>query len=219
MAPLRFQIFASAIVVATAWIALAVEQTPPGVQPAEADQHRIYESGPLTLQDFQAEVPAEDGGLDAWTTSELKFRYGYQTQIRGRQATARITLVDVDAVVIRDQSWNRLPQDQELLDHEQGHFDLTQIAALVARLYFARNRIVRTAATSERATEMVEAELNRKMQEFIQDLKLRHEQYDRLTNHGQIASSQRDQRRLHQQQLDRLTRQWQDVQQAVNSRR
>ncbi len=219
MASLRFQIFVSAIVVAAACIASATDQGPPGAESAEADQQRIYESGPLMPQDFQAEVPAEDGGLDAWTTSELKFRYGYETQVRGRRATARITLVEVDAVVIRDQSWNRLPQNQELLDHEQGHFDLTQIAALETRLYFARNRIVRTAATPQRATEMVEAEWNRKMQEFIQELKLRHEEYDRLTNHGRIASSQREQRRLQQQQLDRLTRQWQDVQQSATTRR
>lgn len=219
MAFLRFQIFASAIVVAAVCIELAADQIPPGVKPAEADQQRSYELGPLTPQDFQAEFPAEDGGLDAWTTSELKFRYRYETQVRGRRATARITLVEVDAVVIRDQSWNRLPQDQELLDHEQGHFDLTQIAALETRLYFAGNRIVRTAATPQRATEMVEAELNRKMQEFIQELKLRHEEYDRLTNHGQIASSQREQRRLQQQQLDLLTRQWQDIQQSATTRR
>ncbi len=219
MASLRFQTCASAIVVAAVCMASAADQTPPVVQPAEADQQRIYESGPLTPQDFQAEIPAEDGGLDAWTTSELKFRYRYETQVRGRRATAVITLVEVDAVVIRDQSWNRLPQDQELMDHEQGHFDLTQIAALEARLYFARNRILRTAATPQRAIEMVEAEWNRKMQEFIQELKLRHEEYDRLTNHGQMASSQREQRRLHQQQLDRLTRQWQDVQQSTTARR
>jgi hypothetical protein len=66
---------------------------------------------------------------------------------------------------------------------------------------------------------MVEAQWNGKMQEFIQELKLRHEQYDRWTKHGQIASSQREQRRLHQQQLDRLTRQWQDTQQAATARR
>ncbi len=219
MASLRFQIFASAIVVAAACIASAADQTPPVVQPAEADQQRIYESGPLTPQDFQAEIPAEDGGLDAWTTSELKFRYRYETQVRGRRATTRITLVEVDAVVVRDQSWNRRPQDQGLMDHEQGHFDLTQIAALEARLDFARNRIVRTAATPQQATEMVEAEWHRKMQEFIQELKLRHEQYDRLTNHGRIAASQQEQRRLQHQQLDRLTRQWQDVQQSATTRR
>lgn len=211
--------FAVTTVIGATWIGLPAERRSPAAEPTAADGLRVYESGPLTPQDFQAAVPEERGGLDAWTTSELKFRYRYEAQVRGRRATARITHVEVDAVVVRDQSWNRLPQDEALMDHEQGHFDLTQIAALEARLHFARHRIVRTSATAQRATEMVEGELNRKMQEFIQELTERHEEYDRVTDHGRIASRQREQRRLQQQQLDRLSREWQDVQQTNTARR
>ncbi len=203
-------------VIVAVCIALLAESASLAAEPTEGDRIRIYESGPLTPQDFQAAVPSGRDGLDAWTTTELKFRYRYETQVRGRRATARITQVEVDAVVVHDQSWNRLPQDEDLMDHEQGHFDLTQIAALEARLYFARRRIVRTATTPQRATQMAEDELNRRMEEFIRELKLRHEEYDRVTNHGRTAPRQKEQRRLQQQQLERLTRQWQDVQQATS---
>lgn len=218
MASWPFRVIVLTTVFGTVGTALVAEPASLPAEPTEAERLRIYESGPLTPQDFQAPVPVERDGLDAWTTSELKFRYGYETQVRGRRATARITHVDVDAVVVRDQSWNRLPHDEDLMDHEQGHFDLTQIAALEARLYFARQRLVRTAATPQRATEMVEDELNRKMQEFIQESKLRHDDYDQVTNHGRTASHQQEQRLLQQQQLERLTRQWQDIQQAASRR-
>ena len=190
----------------------AFGQRPTGAEPSAEIEQRVYETGPLTPRDFQAAIPEDDRGLDAWTTSDLTYRYRYEARIVGRRATARVTQVDIEAVVIPGESWNRQPENLSLLDHEQGHFDLTQIAALKARLHFAQQRISRSAATAAGAVRSIESELQQKMGEFLDELKRQHEQYDRLTNHGRVVSRQLEQRGLQQEQLASLTQKWQDFQ-------
>ena len=201
-----------AAAVVPAWVQSAVGQRPTDAgAPVEIEQ-RVYETGPLTRGDFQADIPAEDRGLDAWTTSDLKYRYRYEVRVAGRRATAWVTQVDVDAAVIPSESWNRQPDNLSLLDHEQGHFDLTQIAALQARLHFAQQRITRNAPSVEAAVRSIETELQQKMGQSLDELRRQHEEYDRLTNHGRVSSRQLEQRRLQQQQRANLTQQWQNRQ-------
>jgi hypothetical protein len=196
----------------------AYGQPPAGSPTFEEAAQRVYETGPLTQRDFQAAIPDDDQGLDAWTTTDLNYRYRYEVRVANRRAHASITGVDVQAVVVPGQSWNRQPDNARLMDHEQGHFDLTQIAALRARLYFAQQSITRSAPTAQRAVQSVETELQQRFQEFVDALKREHEEYDRLTDHGRSRSEQREQRQRQLEQLASLTEQWQNAQAAGGTR-
>jgi len=123
-------------------------------------------------------------------------------------------------VVLPAKSWNRRPGDLRLLDHEQGHFDLTYIAALQARLHFARERrISNTAANSDEAIRRLEDDIQREMQRFVDAVLIEHEKYDRITRHGLDPQTQQQQRKIHREQIARLTQQLQaDGEQGTRSR-
>jgi hypothetical protein len=152
--------------------------------------------------------------LDAWTTTDLVYRLEYQTRITNRIVSVWTTRVTVEAVVIPGKSWNRRPDDVVLMDHEQGHFDLSQIAALRARIHFAPQRITSTGATADVAASNLDNEIQRQIREFFDALRLEHEQYDRLTRHGRDESNQREQRRVQLEELAKLTEQWRQLQAA-----
>jgi hypothetical protein len=202
----------AATVLLAAGVVPASGQQPAGAETPAVVEQRVYETGPLTARDFQAEIPADDRGLDAWTTTDLVYRFQYETRFTSRLASVWITQVTVEAVVIPGKSWNRSPNDAPLMDHEQGHFDLTQIAAMGARLHFAEQRIATTAATAEAAARNLDNEVQRQMREFFEVLRGEHEEYDRLTRHGREATAQSKQRRIQQEELAKLTEQWQQMQ-------
>ena len=58
----------------------------------------------------------------------------YNTRYRWRELgsekfEARLTSFDIVAEVDRRQSWTTRPTDERLLDHEQGHFDVSELNA------------------------------------------------------------------------------------------
>jgi hypothetical protein len=191
-------------------------QSPAASNPAASIPQRSYEAGPLGPGDFQAAVPEDDQGLDALTTTDLRYRYRYETRSAGHRASAWVTQFEVEAVMIPRESWNRHPENLTLMDHEQGHFDLAQISALRARLHFAPQRIVSNAATVEQAVSNVENEIQQQMEKFFEELRRQNQEYDRLTDHGRRDASQREQRRHQQQQLADLIQQWQSMRETAS---
>ncbi|MCL4201774.1 MAG: hypothetical protein KJ000_04725 [Pirellulaceae bacterium] len=208
----------AAAVFLTTGVVPASGQQPAGAEQPVVVEQRVYETGPLSARDFQAKIPADNRGLDAWTTTDLVYRLEYQTRITSRIASVWTTQVTVEAVVIPGKSWNRRPDDSALMDHEQGHFDLSQIAALRARIHFANQRLTGTATTAEAAARNLDNEVQRQIREFFEALRLEHEDYDRLTRHGRDESKQREQRRLQQEELAKLTEQWRQLQAHQTSR-
>jgi len=179
-------------------------------QSPSAPQQRPYEDGPLTAGDYRTEPPEDDGGLDAFTTTDLRFRYEYRSRTTPRRVTIWTTKIMADAVVVPGKSWNRRPEDTRLLDHEQGHFDLSYIAALRARLHFARQgRITATAASSEDAVRGLEKEIQRQMQEFVDAVLSEHHEYDRRTRHGLDRRAQLKERESQREEIARLSAQFQ----------
>lgn len=169
---------------------------------------RCYEDGPLSHHDCRATIPEQSEGLDAFTTTELLFNYQYRTRPSGRRTIAWTTDIWVAAVVNPSASWNAKPEDASLLDHEQGHFDLTQIAVLRARLQFARNsRVSCVAGDPELALANLRARVYLQLQPFLEGVLAEHDAYDWTTGHGRNAAVQREHRQRHRQELDALTRQ------------
>ena len=167
---------------------------------AVAESARKVDAGPLTADDFRGDVPADARG-DANTKTELQFTYRYEYRVLGGRTTVTMVSVVVDAYVLQEESWNRLPDNMSLLDHEQGHADIAWIQCLKARLAvrekMQRRRGWRVAATSlDEAVAMLDAELSEMMQAFQQEGQEADAAYDRDTQHG-LGPRQREWRRVH----------------------
>jgi hypothetical protein len=164
----------------------------------DAPATRSYADGPLTVDDFRAEPPADSGKLLAVTTTHLTFRIQHRYVVNNRRATAYLTEITIDAVVMPDRSWSKRPADKQLLDHEQGHFDLTMIEALRARLHFAQRgkltKLTATGATSEEAVASLGTKVEREMRKFFDELFAIQQEYERATMHGTVRDVQAEHR-------------------------
>lgn len=182
----------------------------PRTGPSDDAATRSYSEGPLTLDDYHAPTPDDTGGLDAVTTSDIRFDFEYQVRFTRERATAYVTELKIDAVVIPAESWIKLRSSARLMDHEQGHFDLTYIAALRARLEAAkratkRQRLIVTAATPDAATELLGREVKQFMQPFFDDAFAEQKKYDVITKHGRVRTAQAEQRRKQIETIKSLT--------------
>jgi hypothetical protein len=166
---------------------------------------RDYASGPLTAADFAAPVPEDAGQIQAFTTTDLRYSLEYRVTRRKQRSTAELTSFSIHAVVVPSASWNRRPDDRRLLDHEQGHFDLTYIAGLRARVAFEEEDKPRGTGVTE---DLAIADLRKKVTEavsaWIAGLKSEHERYDRVTRHGQDQQAQAAERQRHREEMKSL---------------
>ncbi len=175
---------------------------------------RQYRSGPLTPSDFRAPPPdpppKKDGiKLLAETVTELRYQYTYRTAIDDNRTTARLKTIDVFAVVMRDRSWNTSHANRRLMDHEQGHFDITKLYALRAQLELARmfraGRRVRGLGRKEPAAVQ---DLESKVRVFIEPFdaagKKEQAEYDRVTRHGTLVRAQAQWRKRQAEEFKRL---------------
>ncbi len=176
---------------------------------AEEDQvprFRRYSTGALTAKDYQAPVPEDRGELDAYTTTDLRFEFEYRTYRSARRVRAWTTTIDVYAVVDRSKSWNQKPNDQRLLDHEQGHFALAHIAALRAQHHFATSgRVSGVASGEEQAVANLQQDLERQVKRFMDELRDENHRYDECTQRGLNRAEQEKHRRNQREQIAALS--------------
>ena len=178
---------------------------------------RRYTDGPLAAADFRGQPPAfrpvpkdEDFiSLIAYTTTELRYDSRFQTTRLRDRWIARLVSVEAFAIVLSDKSWNKRPGDERLLDHEQGHFDLTHAFALAMQLHLderlkSRKRPQGVGDTSDAATRDLENKLRGELQPFFDDHVKAQRDYDRLTRHGDLKDAQSAQRKLQRDRVNEL---------------
>jgi hypothetical protein len=188
------------------WLPAGGSAQEPNTGQGDGGSMRSYSTGPLTPADYQRSPPDDRQGLDALTTTDIRYSYNYQVRGTQRRSAAYLTDLSVDAVVLPSKSWTTRPSDRRLLDHEQGHFDITHITSLQARLELARmkkkgQRLYATGATSEAAIDGLKQKTEGFMQPYFDALLKQHHEYDRVTNHGLRRAAQAEQRR---EQLDTI---------------
>lgn len=178
---------------------------------AAADDRRKYEEGPLTVDDFQGTADPE-ARLAARTSTELRYDFHYRySSPNSRVYTVTLEKFEVEAFIRRDLSWNKEPQNERLLDHEQGHADNAQIACLRARLHFAdpktRKELKTTGSSQREAVAALKQKVVEQMREFESQVRTADEQYDRETTNG-LGGKQAEWRRVQQETLKRLEEEW-----------
>lgn len=187
------------------WICSPLHAQPP------ADTVRTYAQGPLTADDFRGQPPDRatlpGGNLPALasTTTELRYDCRYRSARRDRTWTVWLTEFHAVAVLNRDKCWNLRKEDRQLLDHEQGHFDLAQVWAERAeagiKTAIERDEMRESRATEQAAIDALQAAIDRKMDTYRQGLVAADRDYDQVTRHGALAAKQAEQRRLHTELL------------------
>jgi len=164
---------------------------PAGASGAEAIEWRS--DRPLSWDDFEAAVPRNAEAVRvASTASSLAWSYAYEIEWSQRGCSYSIVKLDSVARFLPDRSWVRPGhRTDEILEHEQGHFDIAQIYN--EQFKAATRNLVGSAmkcnGQSERkAARLVESEIARLVggtyEEVWRQYQLRQESYDSETRHG-----------------------------------
>lgn len=174
---------------------------------------RPYAAGPLGAADFQAEPPVGKEGVEATFTAmlfaDIAWTSRYRTIPKGRVVIAELTQFEAHAFCRPAKSWNRRGGDAAVFDHEQGHFDITQIHALhwkqkMRKLLSQRKPPSARGESPESAISALDALLQREYEAVIKESVAENGDYDTLTRHGKVADQQRELRRVHQETLRKL---------------
>jgi hypothetical protein len=181
---------------------------------AEESSLRPYSAGPLTLADYQQAVPnprpiASGVWLAAstWTGTRYTTRYDWHSD-RAGNVDARLTRVEVVASVDRAKSWNADRDRRQLIDHEQGHFDLTELYARRAQRKFNEllqgPGVVAHGPDEKTAAAEIDRQVKRIMDDYLDAEKTAQIEYDKVTHHGLLPGPQAEQRSFQQAALQEI---------------
>jgi len=151
---------------------------------------------PLAWSDFQGPVDPNAQPLAAALTA-ASVSLGYELEVRnGRGCEFEVIRIETSAKFHPEQSWVRDgARTPAILEHEQGHFDLTEVfravlereaAALVGRPQRCTAGADMTAIETEVGERMAEVR-----QRVFAELERVQAQYDAQTGHGTVPDAQR----------------------------
>ena len=175
---------------------------------------RRYDNGPLTEADFRGKTPTEGelagSPFQAFLFMDITWSSQYRSAGRGRSVSAFLTQFEATAVSNPGKSWNHWgKKNPDLLEHEQGHFDITQIHAQrleikVRKLLAAKKPPAGTGESEAAAVEALNALLEKEAKSAKAASDEENREYDRLTAHGGELEKQRELRHVHQETLKKL---------------
>jgi hypothetical protein len=165
---------------------------------------RPYRDGPLTAADYRCPppnpLPQKNGvQLSAMTFTSLHYNTRYRwREVQPEKFEARLTSFDIVAEVDRRQSWTTRPTDERLLDHEQGHFDVSELNA--RRIQKKFNELTSSGGIIGRGSDEASsiADMNQQVEsrvhDFLDQERKQQDQYDITTHHGTYHKSQAEER-------------------------
>jgi len=154
---------------------------------------------PLQWRDFRGPVDPDAAAIQvAMTATTLRWRYEYQLERSSASCRYWIATVAADAVFNPGDSWVKPGQaTPAVLEHEQGHFDLTQVfkrrldartdALIRAPVACQGDTLAGAQAYAERAAAQA---IQREFDTVWQEYTAAQAQYDAGTEHGSIREAQ-----------------------------
>lgn len=168
---------------------------------------RKYSMGALRISEFKGEGGTSSAG-NAYTSTRTKFSYRFRvTRLTDNRFAAELESINVYSVFLPDSSWWNSPPNAELLDHEQGHFDIAEIAARRVQLAFQSsdiNKIQGTGTTPKQAERSLVEKLRHVANVADKQIMAENLEYDSTTGHGSWRRHQKERRRIHQLTLEKL---------------
>lgn len=119
----------------------------------------------LTWNDFSGPADESDP-LHAMTTTNIDVQ---------AQCKSNVFHYEVKSVFVTSESWSKNKESVRLLDHEQQHFNLTEIYARLLR---------KRLSELENACNLDRAVVGRVVNQVFDEWKKEQDKYDRETNHG-----------------------------------
>ena len=182
-----------------------------GIAIGDEPRARLHKQGPLRVEEFHGKRRGEPDEFRAYTETMLRYNYRSRLRTVDGTTTAWLTKVEVYATFLPKQSWWDDERDnRRLLDHEQGHFDITESIAMEAQLEFAKQlasgKTLTVTAATEKAAEAALAEKFKKtLAAFDKRVAREHIRYDRVTNYSTNVNEQAAERRRQLETLRRLS--------------
>ena len=181
---------------------------------AQAEQERTpelraYSAGPLKRDDFRGKPDYSASG-QAYTDVQVKFNYELDLQRDRRGIEARLVSLTAHSFFMPQSSWWKLEStDPQLLDHEQGHFDIAEICAQRVQLTFAKSiakgRGLTGRGTSKQdAIEKLKKKIDQVMELANRQTVEQSKEYDAMTRHGIMPREQSEMRRVQKATLQKL---------------
>ena len=179
-------------------------------QEQEETTSRTYDQGPLRREEFLGKPDRSSNGK-AYTATRIEFKYEYIVARRGSIYEAKLKSFSVVSKFLPESSWWKGGANADLLDHEQGHFDIAQEMALRLRLQYQRavkkgSVPSAKAATSAKAIRALANRLEKIMESANKQVKASDEEYDSSTSHGTRFGTQAEFRRVQSATLERLVK-------------
>ncbi len=174
-----------------------------------ADSPRRYAQGPLQVREFTGRAKRYTG-RQAMTMTRVMFEYKFQTnsQRDGTFATT-LTRLQTYAVFLPKESWWTTGNNPDLLDHEQGHFDIAEITA--RRIQGAFDKVLKgggdvtaTGNSQQQSEQALLANIRKVIRVAEQQADHDHLEYDQVTSHGLRYAKQSEVRRIQKLTLAKL---------------
>jgi hypothetical protein len=155
---------------------------------------RLYTNGPLTIADYSSKPADAPPGFGAMTDTELRYHTEYEFVANPVGISCRVKKLVFYAVLAPKTSWADPNRIEALLDHEQGHFDITHKHALLAKKLLEpkalRKQLSETAPTAELARDLLAKRLAAEVKPFSERGIAENKAYDEATRHGTLAEAQ-----------------------------
>jgi hypothetical protein len=173
-------------------ICLLVAAARPGIA-AEPVTIEWDAARPLTWADFKGPVPAgAEEHRVASTASSLGWSYAFEIEMSEDRCTFGIVRLDSTALFHPEKSWVRPGhRTAEVLEHEQGHFDIAKLFLekfRAATREFVGARRPCDGRSERKARRDAEREISRQVgtlyEEIWRQYELRQQTYDAETRHG-----------------------------------
>ncbi len=182
-------------------------------------KERPYTQGPLKVDEFLGEAPPEKSAT-AHTATRIRYEFQFLFGQNGQQVTVSVRSIKLRVVFLPEESWYGPDTSPDLLDHEQGHFDIAEINAHRVELALEQARLAgKLISATGNSRQSAHAAVMVKLDEIAQlaDKKTADDnvEYDRNTRHGFNFSEQSELRKIQKLTLQSLT----DELEQLNPRR
>ena len=189
---------------------------PTAAQAADPEGLVQHGDGPLAARHFVGTVPAtlpvrEGITLHAMTETELRYVFRYDGRLEDGQYVASLAELRTFAVFVGRKSWASGSISTQLLDHEQGHFDITETFARRAQQHFdkllAGDQPLSARGSDEAAArQALREQILKELRAFYEAAAKEHARYDQSTRHGTRSREQQKYRQDQREILEELPR-------------
>lgn len=177
-------------------------------EPPNAKTMRLYTNGPLTRADFSSKPANADTSFGASTDTELRYHVEFDFIVGPNGATCQVKKLIFYAVLNPKLTWADPNKIDELLDHEQGHFDITYKHALLAKKDLdpkvAKRQLRAVGFTPETARSALVKQLDQLIQPYAERGIAENKAYDESTRHGALAEAQAEWRARQSKEIGEL---------------